>query len=141
MCLIWLKCGAGLSDRQDNGGNILGRKKITLCQKNLKCDSIPVFFFLDKFSFCFFLQVQSFAFNSCSRYSLQFWNFCLIIIIPVLPKIFFLDCKSLRQYYIKSIWRPCTKNSAHVGVPTLFFVQSDEKLPVHLPHNLCLVLS
>ena len=32
---------------------ILGLKKISLCQKNLKCDDIPVFFFLDKFPFCF----------------------------------------------------------------------------------------
>jgi hypothetical protein len=32
---------------------ILGIKKISLRQKNLKCDSISAFFFLDKFSFCF----------------------------------------------------------------------------------------
>ncbi len=32
---------------------ILGKKKIFLRQKNLKCDSIPAFSFLDKFPFCF----------------------------------------------------------------------------------------
>jgi hypothetical protein len=31
---------------------ILGIKKISLRQKNLKCDSIPAFFFLDKYPFC-----------------------------------------------------------------------------------------
>jgi hypothetical protein len=32
---------------------ILGIKKISLRQKNLKCGSIPAFFFLDKFPFYF----------------------------------------------------------------------------------------
>jgi hypothetical protein len=31
---------------------ILDKKKISLRQKNLKCESIPAFFFLDKISFC-----------------------------------------------------------------------------------------
>jgi hypothetical protein len=31
---------------------ILGTKKISLRQENLKCGSIPAFFFLDKFPFC-----------------------------------------------------------------------------------------
>ncbi len=34
---------------------IFSIKKISLRQKNLKCDSIPAFFFLDKFPFCFHL--------------------------------------------------------------------------------------